>query len=183
MVECLVHFLCFHACLVTVRKSGLSLWNLKTAAVVNCRFRESEWQRKHEFVKEKRNGCSALSHSAVLAVFLLYPLTSAAPHLCIPTFLNLYSVAQTDSSDNSDLEDDIILSLNEWGAHSIWDRETGQHVKTPASQTFELQNRRREKKRVSADEVGDNLEHCQFETVGICTLWVKQDEEIDLTGG
>lgn len=24
---------------------------------------------------------------------------------------------------------------------------------------------------ISADKVGDNLEHCQFETVGVCTLW------------
>lgn len=42
------------------------------------------------------------------------PLTYAAASLCSPTFLNLHlSIAHTDSSDNSDLEDDIILSLNE----------------------------------------------------------------------
>lgn len=36
------------------------------------------------------------------------------------------------------------------------------------------------KKRIkSADKVGDNLEHCQFETVGVCTHWDSewQDQE------
>lgn len=49
-------------------------------------------------------------------------------------------------------------------------RGTGQHVKTSASETFELQDRRQDKRIISADKVGDNLEHCQFETVGVCTL-------------
>lgn len=39
-------------------------------------------------------------------------------------YLCCLSVNPADSSDNSDLEDDIILSLNEWGAIGVWDRET-----------------------------------------------------------
>lgn len=33
-----------------------------------------------------------------------------------------YSSLSADSSDNSDLEDDIILSLNEWGTITAWKR-------------------------------------------------------------
>lgn len=102
-----------------------------------------EWLRKHEFERGRGNGCTALSHFvraalfvffAILAVLLLTHWPMQPPSLCIPTFLSLcLSIAQTDSSDNSDLEDDIILSLNEWGATGIWDRGTGQHVKASAS--------------------------------------------------
>lgn len=185
----LVQFLCFHACLVTVRKCRPSRWNLKTAEFVYFRCWESEWQRKHEFAKKKVDVVlfrimPKLLCFCLFGSFPTYPLTSTAPRLCIPTFLNLHlSIAQTDSSDNSDLEDDIILSLNEWGAFGIWDRGTRQRVKTSASQTLDLQNRRQEKRRISADKVGDNFEHCQFETVGVCTLWEWQDQGNWPTGG
>lgn len=56
---------------------------------------------------------------AVLAVssFTQWPIQHK---ISLSPFLNLYlSITQTDSSDNSDLEDDIILSLNEWGAICI----------------------------------------------------------------
>lgn len=62
----------------------------------------------------ENHGHIALSLFTKVALFSPFWQSLVAPDFCVPTYLNLFlSVAHTDSSDNSDLEDDIILSLNE----------------------------------------------------------------------
>lgn len=44
-----------------------------------------------------------------------------------------------------------------------------------------MRNSGHERRIISADNVGDNLEHCQSETVGVCTLRVTRQRKNKLT--
>uniref|UniRef100_A0A3Q2SRM2 DDB1- and CUL4-associated factor 1 n=1 Tax=Fundulus heteroclitus TaxID=8078 RepID=A0A3Q2SRM2_FUNHE len=72
-----------------------------------CRLYEVGRQRLAEEEEEDEE-------DQVHTLFLQSLCSTSAQKIYIPNFLNLcLSLKQTDSSDNSDLEDDIILSLNE----------------------------------------------------------------------
>lgn len=118
------------------------VWKLLSKFILDVDRSGNLWAGKEgRKKKKKKSGCRATSHRAEASLFLPFwqflPLPAdlfSTKNLCIPAFLNLYlSITPTDSSDNSDLEDDIILSLNEWGAFGVEDRGTRRRVKPSAS--------------------------------------------------
>lgn len=133
-----------------------------------------EWPREYQFRTEKKNIKLFDIVPNLLCFwhfdsFTPYPLTYAVSSLYQHISKSAFVYQLTDSSDNSDLEDDIILSLNEWGASGT--EHLDNMSRLLPHRYLSCRTEGREERMISADKVGDNLEHCQFETVGVCTLW------------